>query len=183
MNIVETLDSVILKFFTKISHRIQIVTGKTNFFLAKIALCVMIIDLMIVILNYWLSLLEKQTDLVVFVFETFALLMYILITMICDQAEQSAQLDNPTKFPFEPTPILRLIILFSACILIIPMDIKNVTTLQGAFIFKFYRLLADIAFVAYIYLISVHPLPPGKSKIRELIESFAAGFAKQAPSR
>lgn len=183
MKVVEALDSPILAFFTNISHRIQIVTGKTNFFLAKVALCAVIIDIMITILNYWFPLLEKQTNLIYTIFEILILFACISVTTECDRAEQSAQSDNPTKSPLECSSVLRLTVLFFLCAMSIPMDIKSLMVSHGVFAFKFYHLISDIAFIAYVYLISVHPLPPGKSKIREWIESFAAGFMKQAPSR
>lgn len=183
MKIVATLDNTIFAFFTKISHRIQIVTGKTNFFLAKVALCTMMIHLMIIILNYWFPLLEKETSLVGTIIESLVFLACIFMTTLCDQAEQSAQSDNPTKFLGECSPGLRLIIVLSTCIMIIPPDITSLMISNGVFALKCYRLVSDIAFIAYAYLISVHPLPPGKNKIQELIESFAAGFMKRAPLR
>lgn len=179
MEIVEKLDSAVLTFFTNISHRIQVVTGKTNFFLVKAALYIISIDIMISTLNYWFPLLERPTHPFMIIINFLCFCGFIFLMTECDKAEQSAQSDNPTKFIIEFPPVVRLVILFSLGSLTIPSDIVTLMTPNGIFAFKFCRLLGTIAYIAFVYLVNVHPLPPGKSKIQEWMESFAAGFAKR----
>ncbi len=183
METLKMLDSAILAFFTKIIHRVQIVTGKTNFFLAKLALCAVTIDVMILIFNYWFPLLGEQTNAIGTVLCILVFLLFISMMTKCDQAEQAAQSNNPTKFMIEFPPFVRFGWILCVSSIVFPTEIVRLMDANGIFIFKFWSLIGSIGFVAFIYLVNVHPLPPGKSKVREWIKSFAAGFAKLAPLR
>src|SRR3989344_4591652 len=66
MNIFERIDALILSFFTKISHRFQRLTGRTNFFLAKITIGLLGLSNIFFILNSFIPILNPpKTNLLI----------------------------------------------------------------------------------------------------------------------
>ncbi|TSC74567.1 MAG: hypothetical protein G01um101444_253 [Parcubacteria group bacterium Gr01-1014_44] len=61
MNVLEWIDAKILSFFTKISHKFQRLTGRTNFFLANICLTVLAMQVVLRIVNYWFPVITQET--------------------------------------------------------------------------------------------------------------------------
>ena len=185
MEWVKRVDGFFLSFFTNISHKFYRLTGYSNFFLAKLAVCVMVASVMVVIFNYWFpGILSYQSSLIQ-VAICGLISMFCLFDMVrCDKAEKST-FNNERVRMFHPlyySPVNRLLWIFLASLMIlaVPFIIANN---KGYLVFKALDLAFAPAFAAFKYFISVDPPSSGKSKIREWCESFSAGFRKLAPMK
>lgn len=184
MKPIVAIDNLALSFFTKISHKFYRLTGRTNFFLAKLAICVIAASVMTVVFSYWFpSILGFQPSLFYVVISGIVSILCLFVMIICDKAEKSAFNDKRVRLfsPLDYSPLNRVLWIFFALILLfmeLPMLFNSE---KGYFIFKALYSAFPWAVVAFKYLISVDPPSPGKSKIREWIEAFSAGFQKRAP--
>ncbi len=184
--VLKRLDEGILKLFTKFSHWFQRLTGKTNFFLARLCLFPFSIAVASSILNYWFPLLFFKTDwrgLLFCVLLFFSIMFFVHLTH-----------DAETQFDKDPT-VLSRVHLFER-------DSPDRTRLLLALLspicfFAVYKwfiedpkgsLLLALnvgAFPAYpsafYYFVLVTPLPPGKSKVQQWVEGFQASFRKLQP--
>ncbi|HEY4495354.1 MAG TPA: hypothetical protein VJC01_02815 [Candidatus Paceibacterota bacterium] len=180
MEYIKWVDSIFLLFFTKISHKFYRLTGYSNFFLAKLAVCVMVASVMVVIFNYWFpGILHYQSSPIQVVLCSL-ISMFCLFDMIkCDKAEKSAFNDERVRMfsPLYYSPVNRLLWIFLASLTILAVPF-TIASNKGYLIFKTLELAFAPALTAFKYLISVDPPSLGKSKIREWIESFSAGFRK-----
>lgn len=187
MNICEQIDDKILLFFTKISHKFQRLTGRTNFFLAKCCISVLAIGLLLHAANYWFPLLSHETSLFSFFFQIFVVIIISLDVNRLDKAEKESfysEVAQKRYFVFgEHYYKWRLLVvalaLFSLfCIYLIAIGILPAKTS------KFFEIICEFAFwpmlTCYDYLTIIMPLPPGKSKIREWIENFTNIFQEPA---
>lgn len=196
------LDAAILAWFTGISHQFQRLTGRTNFFLAKLCLCGASTSILVFVLNYWMPLLSVPSDLLFAIVMGIFLLYFLVRMRHADQMEErSSRINEHIRLPedwmlrneFVPFPaylteihqknaLARLgHLAFCTFFFILSLYIDLVA--PGGLLF--FKLLKNIYFpcmVASDYFMAVFPLPPGKSKIREWAESFAAGLKKLMPS-
>jgi hypothetical protein len=182
----EPTDSLILKLFTNISHKFQRLTGKTNFFLAKIATVIVGSAIFMDLINYWLHVFEPPPSLISVIINGGMLVWMFLLMSVCDIAEQNALSSERTKTDFGSLtrePWFRLLLAFNVFMIMIMLPRFYPVLTKTQFIAMLIRSLGYIAMVSFCYLINVDPLPPSKSKIKEWIESFAAGFAKRIPIR
>lgn len=184
------IDGAILGFFTRMSHAFQRLTGRTNFFLARIMIIVISISLIVAICNYWIPILHRRSYSFEVAIDALVLLIFIWHFHYCKKAEEQVFSGNKTflfRVPFdgfEKMGLMSFLRLFAASSGIISIIFYSVGGFIGAydpagsalFIFRF----LDFAFMpvlsAYLYLLAVHPMPPGRSKIYEWIESLASGF-------
>lgn len=83
------LDDALLLFFTKISHRFQRLTGRTNFFLAKLCLYACIIGLLINIASYWVPLIVFKINLLEFIIAVLFVIFLIFQIDFCDKSEET----------------------------------------------------------------------------------------------
>lgn len=183
-NSLDRVDGAILNIFTKISHRFQRLTGKTNFFLAKCCMMLNAIITLMYILNYWFPLLSFKTPM-------FSTLVNVAVTALmfrimndCDTADNTALCEKKAKVNFGlfDYPIIRLFLFI--WLIIVPRALQGVlSSPQGIPICNILAATSPIWWFMFAYFIVVHPLPPAKSKIQEWSESFAAGFAKPIPIR
>ena len=181
MGIFERIDSSVLAVATRISHWFQRLTGRTNFFLAKIGFALGTLSLMIGLGNYWYEFLDhKETILAIFVFLPLTWLWFIM-AKDCDAAEERALFGaSRTKHPLSSRTGLRLMCLAFAIldVLEIPVHIRS-----KFWILEFLHEDYGIALVIYYYFVSVDPLPPGQSKVGAWLEALRASFLKPAPSQ
>lgn len=179
MSLLQRIDAVILSFFTKISHKFQILTGRTNFFLAKCCLVIMALTIVTKILNFFIPLVNyKKSDLVNL------LLNLVWVYWISKDLKNTKTadeniLDNErARVPFViggNNYFFRLIWL----LFVLLFDIPNITlVLAGITAPKIHWLFEILSFglassiLAFVYFVAVTPLPPGKSKVRQWLESF-----------
>jgi len=184
MRAIEVVDAKILDAFTRFSHRLQRFTGRTNFFFAKLCAFIVTLALVMDILNFYHQVLVMKTSLFVIVLDCMLCIIMFLLAISCDQAENTAMSSERAVHPLlVPDPFSRIIFLVASV----------VSSFAFIFFVSFgltrYPILEVIdrcfcpAFCAYEYFISVNPLPPGKSKVREWIDGFNAFFAKPEPAK
>ena len=180
MELIEMVDATILAFFTKVSHKFQRLTGRTNFFLAKTALCLAGLDILANIGNYWLHFLARETNIVQLVLGITVITFLFKDMYLCDRDEDNAidSSNRATTFHYlYKSQVVRLMFVFTAFWLL-PLGVGELLTGKAAFTFRLLSFLYMYAITAFFYFIAVDPLPPGKSKIREWAESFVAGFRR-----
>lgn len=181
MNICEQVDDEILSFFTKISHKFQRLTGRTNFFLAKCCISVFGIGLLLHIANYWFHFLNHKTKWTDFIF--LILVPFLLLdTKALDEVEEKKFSSEAAQKPFLYTCwhgyLLRLFALAIAFLMLglIILTVIDMVPIKS----KLFEIIDTVsgwpAIACYNYFSIVVPLPPGKSKIREWIENFANIF-------
>ena len=187
MDTLERIDGRILALFTKFSHWFQCLTGRTNYFLAKISLFLTMTAWGVGALGYWLPILERRFlhDILTPICFLMVLPDYIMRIYLCDKSEESLfQNDERTKYkisdPIDGSMGWRIFWTF-AVILSIPLSITSVLNNEGVLFFK----IINNGFASFVwmasYFLEVDPLPPGKSKIRQWIEDIQAGFRKLQP--
>lgn len=182
MELFEAIDAKILALFTKISNKFQRLTGRTNFFLAKAALCLVGLDVLAKAGNYWLHFLGRTTNVVQLVLAIAVIALIFKDMYLCDKDEDNAldSYNRATVFYYlYRSQAVRLLFVFTS-LLFLPIDVEELLTGKGAFVFRLTDALFSYAITAFFYFIIVDPLPPSKSKIREWVEGFAAGFRQLA---
>lgn len=183
MDLIVVVDSFFLSFFTKISHKFCRLTGRTNFFLAKLMVCVTLACTMIMVLGYWLPLFPTKLP-VIFVVLAGLLNIKCLIEMnLCDKAENAALNDERVRIfnPLNYVPILRILWVYATIVISWMLIYAFTINSKGIFIAEAVLVSYAPSITAFKYLVSVDPPTPGKSKIREWAESFSAGFRKLVP--
>lgn len=188
------LDNVILAFFTRISHAFQRLTGRTNFFLAMLAIIVMSISCIVAICDYWVPVLRNHhSNSFDVAINGFVLLTFVWHFQFCKMAEERAFSGDQTLLPWRPfasiekmglSGFLRVFSISSASIvtaLFMAYELRY--PVEELFLFRFLYYMFLPALSMYLYLIAVHPMPPGKSKVQEWIESIAAGFRQPVETK
>ncbi|KKU50900.1 MAG: hypothetical protein A3H69_01135 [Candidatus Sungbacteria bacterium RIFCSPLOWO2_02_FULL_47_9] len=179
------LDEKILALVTRMCHKFQRLTGRTNFFLAKLALLFVWMSIAVSTANFWLPLLHRKTDL-------FSLFLYVIISIgllvdikNCDKAEGQVLEKSKAKVNFDSLSsswmwrVLWLAITLWD-IVYLPSSISDP---KGFLLFKCIYFLFCPGFTTFYYFINVEPLPPAKSTVREWIEAFATSMRKLVPIR
>lgn len=182
MLLILAVDNALLSFFTKLARSFARLTGRSNFFLAKYMICIMIASAMVETMNYWIPLLgRKITPLEVAFRGLFALLCLIDLNQ-CDKAEGAAFQERRVRVfsPILYMPCFRIYITLSS-FLTIPIAVHYFTSAEGMFLAKIISRSWGFAFVAYVYLITIDPPSVGKSKIQEWAEGFTNFFRKPVP--
>ena len=152
-------DQWLLGKFEAFAHWFQRLTGRTNLFLAKIALCVGA--------TFWLfSMLSRQQFIL---FAIFGAIMFMrTLTMDWDEKKAYRRLEqgvaNPGKITgFRGRLFLQFWFLLLAALEIPLLFVAEMKPLISA---------GQIFFVFAEYFEACDPLPPGTSKIREWLDSF-----------
>lgn len=182
MGLIAGIDAVLLAFFNKIAHGFARLTGKSNFFLAKTMVWIVIISAMTTALNYWLPILARKTNPFVAALYGGAALFFLTDLYNCDRAETATMNDKRTRV-FSPviySPNFRLwAVLIS--IITAPTAIFDFVTSAGIMPAKILDNICAPAFAAFLYFAALDPPQMGKSKVREWAEGFANSFRKLAP--
>lgn len=175
MNVFERIDTKILSLFTKFSHKIQIITGKTNFFLARLVIIIMGISVVFFVLNIFTPLSSTRADpLLGGLAGVFWIYAVSKDWNKLEQAENDSLSEVPAKTRFfikGEDCFSRILwgffsILFSRPLvngILHPKIHWVIEIILHSFLFMI---------TIYVYLTSVTPLPPGKSKVRQWLESF-----------
>lgn len=178
MDFLQRIDAKILSFFTKISHKFQIMTGRTNFFLSNIFLTLFALNVTENIINYWFNILTRKTNIVSLLFSLFFVVLIsrdkINLKKADDTLFDSDGLSAKPRFSLSSNHIVRLIMLAFACLSIISiyLIVIGVPPAKISRVFEIFHEMFPMILVCYYYFIEVTPLPPGKSKIKEWLESF-----------
>ena len=113
MDLIVRLDKIILSFFTKLAHSFQRLTGRTNYFLAKVFLFVLMTCVVIDVANYWFLFLGKyRTSILSLIFSSL-LVWYFMDTIYnCDKADEGLFSESNSRskidFDFFESPYTRM---------------------------------------------------------------------------
>ncbi len=184
MQLVTSVDDYFLSLFKKFSDWFMRLTGRTNFFLAKISLCVMTASVMVDVINFWFLVLAKPTSILRAVLGGLVLMACYFGLVQCDKAEENSFSNERAKFfsGIICTPIARFIFIITA-LMSADIIMMMVFSAKGIMVFNIIRNLYSIALVAFLYFVAIDPPTLCKGKIKEWAESFAAGFKKLAPMK
>lgn len=183
MSLLLAIDGIFLSFFNKIAHSFARFTGRSNFFLAKISVCISTSGAMIATANYWFPLLSIRSTLLFMIIMASVALLAINDMVMCDKAEGATLQDEQTKpmLPVYYTPTIRMtyvILSIPWLFTMVPYCFDHERGFRWAkIIFTCYTL----ALAAHYYFAALDPPQIGKSKIREWAERFANLFHKPVP--
>lgn len=180
---IEELDNKILSVFTKICHKIQSITGKNNYYFAKIIAYLCATCTLIEATNYYYPILIKQTDFIVCLINILITFVLLRDAYICDKLE-SEKISRVKQYHIFFAKIdhgyIRLfLVLFYLLVGIIEI-IEIITFIN--YNKSDYNIFLEIIYITYpflfsilVYLLSVDPMPPNAGKIKELVLSFILG--------
>lgn len=172
------IDEMAIAFAERISHRVQILTGKTNFFLARVA------SKLILIAPIFITVFKNENpDQVHFIANAIAGLFigatwYFLFGIFikgCDEKKALSQMyqgyKNPEKLRRQP---LRTGVCMAAGMMWVcsTIDFDHVINMAACYTFCWISLVFQ----------ACDTLPPGKSKIREWIDGLKAWGSKPIPA-
>jgi len=171
----EKIDSILLAACTRFSHSLQRTTGLTNYFVAKIGVILVSVSMIVNATNYLSQFLYIKTSILTVCFDGGMLLLMVGRSLDIARAEDQLWSGRRTK----PAELMKYIGLWPCRLLWIMFLSMDVWWFWFRFPLFRYQLLefADGTFFTlgsaiFYYFIAVDPLPPGRSKIRALIEKF-----------
>jgi hypothetical protein len=172
--VLKKIDSAILAGCTRFSHWLQRMTGLTNYFVANVGTGCAAIGMMLRIANYFHRMFDEPTTL----FDTviYGAMMFVAIStsLNCTRAQDdflSGKITKPAELQmyyslgnFVRLPFAALFLLqsFTLC-LRLPQNPYWLLNIAG-------RTFPTLGFTTFFYFIVVDPLPPGRSKVRQLLE-------------
>ena len=189
INRLKLIDSYILDFCKNFAHAFQIITGKTNFFLAKIGRFLCFVWVVGLILNDIFKLIPEVKD----GWIGMAINIWILWLMayegnVLDEVDKQFN-STPEVLPRKlfdlrrhSTIVIRLLFvgffyfdIIRFCLMMYFSPNKSIAH------WLLYSPIFDIGVLMFYYFILVDPLPPSKGKVREWLDSFSKG--KLVPAR
>jgi hypothetical protein len=177
------LDSRLMYFCTKVAHAFQRLTGRTNFFIAKIGITMGAVAFTIGVTNYFRQVLPHKGYLVSVIIGLIALVVMTFDMMALDRADEQSQ--PSTERVMIPGITgrsrlwMRLAWFYFVCsdtIVLITAFVSLGVTLPWILEIAHSAGLSYGLFIFY-YFIAVEPLKPQKGKIREWIESLSSSPA------
>jgi hypothetical protein len=179
------VDDWLISKSTKFAHWFQRLTGRTNFFLAKLGLLICGINVVLVIANYFTQFLAIRTPLFVTFIYTLVLFLLVGYTVKLDEADRSQQQsEERAKVSITSSSALIwrmywLINLLLQCpIAILTFEPTLVGILKEICSIGFF-----LGMVIFHYFIVVDPLPPRKSRIRQWVENISFGLSEPVRAR
>lgn len=172
------LDAKLMGFFTSFSHKFQRMTGKTNFFIAKIIAWLIASACFVEIINFFHRILLRETNLLSCIFFIIITIIFLRYSYKCKQSEENVFSGTKTKIFFLSHYIIRTILFLATCSSI-PAIFINISRAPIP-ILQFYREFYLIGFPFFLYFIEINPLPPAKSKVKKFIELILS-FLKRKP--
>lgn len=167
----EMLDQFILKFFTKISHSFQRMTGRTNFFLAKCAALLVAVSTSVGALGYFAEVLVREPSFFIAMIEVFLTIAFIRTAYLCDLSEEDTFRGGTRRkwlllnYSRAWRPFL-----FVGVLLSIPASIIEVPIAPNSILEALHHGFIPFSFL-FLYFIEVNPLPPCRGKIQEFVAS------------
>lgn len=175
----EKMDNKILSYIEKFCHKFQKLTGRTNFFIAKIVAYFMLASLLCNNINFYTKILVDDTPIFAFITNGILSLLIFFDLYQYDLAERDKfrQVKQYRIFIMGSDGtlgnrfmLLIRILYFVFAIIAFPRLIKNLSISNYKF-FEIISYLYEIEFILLSYLISITPLPPSKSQISEFISN------------
>lgn len=180
MRIILAIDGALLKFFGKIARAFARLTGRSNFFLAKCMMIIVVVGFIIATLNYWFPILGRKTNPItagVMAFGVFTSFSYYF--PLCDRAEETTSYGVKMFNPLLYSPFFRIAIVFGG-VIDISIYVSSVIFANEFLLAKLIDGVMGPAYAAFLYFVALDPPRVDKSKIREWAEGFASIFYKPA---
>lgn len=184
MRFVLWIDERILALFTKFSHWFQLLTGRTNYFLAKVCLFLVMSAWVIEGINYWIPVLDEKTYVIEVVLFVVLFFGQVFLVKSLDRAEEDLFSGHKAKkWTGMETSVELRILWVGSVFLLVPAEFHRLTqpSVEGFWLFNFNDALWPIYLIFAFYFAAVNPLPPGKSRVRQFLETVQAGFRKLQP--
>ncbi len=173
MSPLDVADSRILEAFTKYCHKFQVLTGKTNFFLAKINAYFLAGSTALEVSNYYWQFLGKPTIFFVLIVKITFTFLFLFLAYQCDKTEQEKTDNTKTAniflMLFSKNRKFYFLAVTFQLIFRVSLFYEQGYTLTDLFQDTYFFL----AF-CFCYFIAVDPLPPAKSKIKKLLETLSS---------
>jgi len=168
------LDEGVLALCTKFSHWLQRLTGRTNYFLAKIGVIMSFFSILTEIFNYFQPILRYPTSLFSVVIDCLVVTNCVARVWDCDKMEEAnGTSDTQIKSRWD-NPTWRLIwLIFTAWDLYGTIGLINTHSHIPFLPLELVSQSFAIDLAVFYYFVAVHPLPPGKSKVRQWVESLS----------
>ncbi|HEY4490051.1 MAG TPA: hypothetical protein VJC12_02240 [Candidatus Paceibacterota bacterium] len=177
MTFIEKIDSVVLKLFTKIAHAFQRLTGKTNYFLAKIGTTMVALNVGLDAVNYFYRIFPgRKTSGFMFTVSVVVLIGLFLDTMKLDNAERQhkdSEVKVAIKFIFPNSPVWRVFLLMFAYLSTVVLISIIRHGFDQSLLHTSVAPLFSYGLLFFCYFRVVEPLHPQKGKIKEWLEKFS----------
>jgi len=176
---VSKLDSFLLDLCTRFSHWLQRTTGLTNFFIAKIGVALVVLNMVVWLLNYLHRFLIEPTSTGTLFFVGPIVFFAIWRSLALAKAEERLLSDTPA--------IDRMLMSSLALRLVWMFFLAQEGLIFGLSVKRMHHIVLEIfgglgwsfGMVIFSYFVAVHPMPPGKSRLREFVDSI--GLRKAIP--
>ena len=165
----DALDKGIIRVFTRFCNWFQRLTGKSNFFLAKIVILLASVSCLIDGVNYFFHILPYEASGFLFVVNASLVGSGLYRAYFCDRAEEKLFRGEGIRFAQLHTPQWFRLVLFFVAIFSIPSFSVVVTAQNPVPVFLSNAWPTEM--FLFFYLTEVVPLPPGTSKVKQWIDS------------
>lgn len=181
------LDTWLLALCTKFAHAFQRLTGKTNFFLAKIGIMIATLHMVIAMIDFWYPiLLQEKTSLSKFLFELVLLILTYSTVYDLDKADDEQQLSlervmNPSlpnrydRYGWVFRSLFLFFVVYDTGDVFFQSKHSSLSTLE-----MLHSVSLSFGITVFNYFVIVEPLRPGKSKIKQWIEKLSFGSRELA---
>lgn len=174
MNYFEVIDAMLLRSTTKFSHWFQRLTGRSNYFIAKIGVFISAITTLIEISNYFSQFLWRKTGFMILVFCVVINIMTFIEANALDKADESLESETRVLHPLLTHSMWSRLLWVG-----ISLNNTGIACQQLLIVKEFGPLDAFVQVglsygtLIFYYFCEVEPLRPSKSKIREWLEKFS----------
>lgn len=189
----EALDARIIGLSTRFSHWFQRLTGRTNFFIAKIGVGMTALSVFGMIINYWKHIFFTiSTDLSTVMTAFIVLTWLAMIVYSCDDAENKLYSNSsPQKVRYlgleqggMPDNAIWRLFLLTFTFLSIPLKVYQMGHIRTSYYLM--EILTGLFFTMGMtvasYFLVIDPLPPAESRVKEWIDNLSTAFARPVPA-
>ena len=168
----KNLDAAILIACTKFSHALQRTLGLTCYFVAKIGVALTAVSVMLDVINYFFPFLAFKTSAILLCVSGLMFMIMVGQSICLAKAEDRLWSGDGVK-PAELMPYVRS---GTWRVFLVHLFVLNILWFWTGPPFHYWlcefaeRIFFPLGLVVFYYFVAVDPLPPGKSKIRSLIE-------------
>jgi hypothetical protein len=169
------IDEYLLARCARFSHWFQRLTGRTNFFIAKVGTMITGMSVLVSLINYWIPLSKLPTSFFHWVPSLFLLWVMAKESKNCAENEKRLYSDRALRQMMPKNSVwIRMAALYFTILL-------GVFMVRYHSFFEILRYSTGIGVSVFFYFIAVTPLPPGHNKIGEFVKKLASRFRKPVP--
>lgn len=185
MSPLRVIDGWALRFCTNIAHTFQLLTGRTNFFIAKLGVLFASVDITLRMAGYFHPFPHHPKSMFDIIIGIIYMPIIISRALKLDEADKHSSnssekaaipgITNASSF------LVRILWLVFAI-----QDTLWVVVEHSRPDYNFIDILLAVSFsyglLVFYYFIEVEPLRPQKSKIRQWVENLSFGLLRPAPA-